>query len=230
MSTLIRQPWADTPFKLIPTPFGSKDLTAGKAHGSQYIAQQMTHLHNCIIRLLNSIYNQALHVQSPEDIRDFLAYVKHWHDELDHHHLVEEEFMFPKLDALTGDTIAMETNIEQHHAFEPGLKALGEYATSTTAEEYDGEKLRAIIDDFGEILTTHLADEIPTLLALGKCDDKALRKMWADTFYYVIKTADFVSISLYPMIAHANMRIVRAIAHAYEFIRHYLGGRKIWRP
>lgn len=89
--------WATSPFPLIPTPFGSQDLSAGKSHGSQFIAQQMTHLHNCILRILNAIYNQAPYVTSPADIKDFLALVGHWHDELEHHHMVEEECFFPKI-------------------------------------------------------------------------------------------------------------------------------------
>ena len=197
MSSSCKQPWADAPFQLISTPFGDKDLSAGKAHGSQYIAQQMVHLHNCILRLLNSIYNQALHVKSPEDVRDFLAYVKHWHDELQHHHTVEEEFFFPALEALGGQKGSMEGNVAQHDAFEPGLDALGKYAVSTSVDEYDGQKLRSIIDSFGEILTTHLADEIPTLLSLEKCDDSAIRKIWADTSKHVQKTADFVRHTFY---------------------------------
>lgn len=193
MTSRPKQVWADSPFELISTPFGSKDLSAGKAHGAQYIAQQMVHLHNCILRLLNSIYNQALHVRSPDDIRDFLAYVNHWHDELLHHHMVEEEFFFPALEALNGQKGSMEGNVAQHDAFEPGLEALGKYAASTGVEEYDGHKLRAIIDSFGEILSKHLADEIPTLLKLEACDDKEVRKVWAETTKFVQKTADFVS-------------------------------------
>jgi hemerythrin-like domain-containing protein len=42
------------------------------------------------------MYNQAPYVRSPEDIHDFLAFVKHWHDELEHHHMTEEECFFPK--------------------------------------------------------------------------------------------------------------------------------------
>jgi hemerythrin-like domain-containing protein len=194
MSLSTQPVWADSPFKLIPTPSGSKDLRPGKAHGAEYVARQMVHLHNCIIRLLNSIYNQALHVKSKEDIRDFLAYIKHWHDELEHHHSVEEDHFFPRIEALAGVPGIMEGNVEQHNAFEPGLKALGEYATSTSVEEYDGKKVQSIIDDFGHILSTHLADEIPTLLDLERYDDKAVRSLWAETHQYVLKTCDFVRI------------------------------------
>jgi hemerythrin-like domain-containing protein len=196
MFTSQRQLWADTPFKLIPTPFGTKDLSPGKAHGSQFIAQSMTHIHNCILRLLNAMYNQAPYVESPEDIRDFLQFVKHWHDELEHHHMTEEECFFLKVEEATGQKGIMEGNTEQHHMFGPGLEALGNYATTTGVHDYDGMKLREIIDSFGEILTTHLTEEIDTLLGLEKYDDKAVRRTWEETHKYVLKTCDSVR---YPM-------------------------------
>jgi hemerythrin-like domain-containing protein len=232
MSSSTESVWADTPFKLIKSPFGSKDLRPSKAHGSQYIAQQMVHLHNCILRLLNSIYNQAVYVKSEEDIRDFLAYIKHWHDELHHHHSVEEDFFFPRIETLTGVPGVMEGNVEQHNAFEPGLKALGDYATSTSIEDYNGKKVQSIIDDFGHILSTHLADEIPTLLALEKYDDKAIRKLWSDTFAYVLKTCDFVSAvdsCLHTMVKLTNVS-VRPTAHANVFMGCNVGGWQVWRP
>lgn len=189
------QPWADSPLQLIRTPFGSKDLRRGKAHGAHYIAQQMVHLHNSTIRLLNSIYNQAPYVRTPDDIQAFLAYIKHWHDEMYHHHMVEERLLFPRLEALIGQEGSMEANKEQHEAFEPGLKALGAYATSTKVEDYSGKRVQELIDDFGAILATHLADEIPTLIALENCDDKTIRKIWNEVFWFVLRTADPVSSS-----------------------------------
>lgn len=165
--------WADSPIALIPTPLGNEDLAAGKAHGSRYLAQQMTHLHNMLLRVLNSIYNQAPYVSTPSDIKDFLSLVNHWRDELDHHHLTEEKCFFPAVEAATGLKGIMEANVEQHHLFEPGLEALGKYATETSVEDYDGKKLQAIIDEFGVILSKHLNEEIETLISLKEYDDKA---------------------------------------------------------
>lgn len=48
--------WADGPFHLIPTPFGGRDVS--KEHGSHYLAQQMSILHNCILRVLVSYLGQ----------------------------------------------------------------------------------------------------------------------------------------------------------------------------
>lgn len=74
----------------------------------------------------------------------------------------------------------MENNIAQHDAFTPGLKAYRAYVHDTSAGDYSGTKLRAIIDDFGPILTQHLAEEIDTLLALDKYGGKQVLKLWHD--------------------------------------------------
>lgn len=101
--------------------------------------------------------------------------------------------LLSKVEEATGRKGIMVGNIEQHHMFEPGLEALGKYAMTTTVQEYDGKKLQEVIDSFAPILTTHLAEEIGTLLSLEKYDDKALRETWADTQKYVLKTCNSVS-------------------------------------
>ncbi|KAF2430680.1 hypothetical protein EJ08DRAFT_216005 [Tothia fuscella] len=180
--------WADTPFPLIPTPCGSRSLA--KEHGSRMMAHEMTQLHNCILHVLNCVYNQAPHVTSPKDIKDLLHLVKLWHDELEHHHQTEEQCFFPAIERLSGEKGVMEGNIDQHHRFEPGLEALKKYALETRIEEYNAGDLRAIIDNFGDILQTHLNDEIDTLLDLKHYDSGELKACWAETHNYVLKTCD----------------------------------------
>lgn len=159
------------------------------------MAQEMTHLHNCILRVLNAIYNQAPYVSSPKDIKDFLHLVKLWHDELEHHHTTEEECFFPAIEKVTGEKGVMEGNIEQHHQFEPGLEALKKYALETKIEDYTADDLRAVIDSFGTILQTHLNEEIETLLSLDKYDSDKLKACWDATHQYVLKTCDTVRFS-----------------------------------
>jgi hypothetical protein len=59
-------------------------------------------------------------------------------------------------------------------AFEPGVEAFNQYLVSLQGNEQDFSptKLLAIIDSFGPALATHLADEIPTLLALSRFGSK----------------------------------------------------------
>ena len=180
--------WADSPFPLIATPFGPHDVS--KEHSSCVIAQNMAHIHNCLLRCLNAIYVQAPNVSSPQDIKDLLQLVSLWHDEIEHHHSTEEEIFFPDVEKLTGQKGIMEGNVEQHHLFEPGMAALKKYATQTTVEEYDATKLQAVIDSFGDILQQHLNDEIQTLLSLKIYDSKKLQACWDRTHEHVLKTCN----------------------------------------
>ncbi len=74
----------------------------------------------------------------------------------------------------------MEKNVEQHEAFAKGLEEFKAYVFDTDASVYEGKKLRAIIDGFGDLLVQHLRDEISTLLELEKYGGKKLAKAWAD--------------------------------------------------
>jgi hemerythrin-like domain-containing protein len=69
--------------------------------------------HNVIIRGLNSIYKQALHI-GPEDKADFIQYAKCWHEVLDGHHRMEETALFPEIEKKTGEKGIMDVNVEQH--------------------------------------------------------------------------------------------------------------------
>jgi hemerythrin-like domain-containing protein len=191
MSSSNPSTWADGPFPLIPTPFGARDVS--KEHGSKFLAQQMAHIHNCILRVLNAVYNQAPYVKTEKGIVAFLQLVRLWHNELEHHHQTEEICLFPRIEQLTGEKNVMEGNVEQHHQFEPGLKALHKYATETSVKDYNAEDLRKILKGFGDILQTHLNDEINTLLSLEKYDSNKLKKAWNETHKYVLKTCDEVS-------------------------------------
>jgi hemerythrin-like domain-containing protein len=183
--------WADIPFPLIPTPCPGK--SADNEHGSTHIAQEMTHLHNVILRVLNSIYQQAPHIKDVRDIKDFLQFVKAWHDQLLHHHDVEEAVFFPDIEKLTGQPGLMEGNVAQHDTFEEGLKEIGLYATETIPEEYSSEKLLSIIDSFGHVLQEHLNDEIETLKQLKDYDSNALKQIWKKSGDYAKSSGESVS-------------------------------------
>jgi hemerythrin-like domain-containing protein len=169
-----KAPWADTPFKLIPTPGRGEDLN--KLDDATFIARDMANAHNGMLRALNSIYQQCIFIEEPNDIKDLLLYTTFWCDWIHEHHEGEETFFFPQVETITGVAGLMEVNVAQHHTFITGLKELHRYAKETTAETYDGMRLRTIIDGFGGKLTTHLTDEIQTLLGLKTYDGPRLRK------------------------------------------------------
>lgn len=90
----------------------------------------------------------------------------------------------------------MEKNVEQHHAFNPGLEKFEAYveALRKKKEDFDGKKVVSLIDGFGTTLTDHLRDEIVTFEALqefeGVVDWKEWNRMLKDI---ALKTADVVS-------------------------------------
>jgi hypothetical protein len=132
----------------------------------------MAVLHNGIIRGLNSIYLQAPHL-SPSDHADFILYCQGWSGLLHAHHHGEETMVFPEIEAKTGVAGIMEINVSQHHAFQAGLDAFDQYLLTPPAE-FSGKRLVELIDGFAPVLVQHLAEEIPTLVALreyrGKVD------------------------------------------------------------
>jgi hemerythrin-like domain-containing protein len=127
---------------------------------------------------MNSIYLQAPYVSLGADISDFLFFIKAWCDFVNHHHQVEEDVAFPELEAVTGQPGSMEGNTEQHHLFQPRLARLADYGCETKVEGYSGERVRELVRDLGDVLREHLADEIPTLMALEKFDSEEIMKVF----------------------------------------------------
>ena len=88
--------------------------------------------------------------------------------------------LFPAFDLITGNQSLMSRNIEQHEAFNPGLNKLSEYVKLCRREDepvpFDAVQFRQIIDSFGGVFTTHLADEITTLIGLETSSETAALK------------------------------------------------------
>ncbi|KAH8807607.1 hypothetical protein F5884DRAFT_731479 [Xylogone sp. PMI_703] len=169
---------AHTPFTLIPIPHAREDIT--NMHSAIWVAREMACAHNCMLRCLNSIYHQCTFVKKPEDIKDMLTYMRFWYDWIHEHHDGEESIFFPMIEELSGEKGLMEANIAQHRAFEDGLEEVGRYAKETRLNHYDGVEVREMLDRVGPVLAQHLKDEIETLLALDKYDDKKVKKTWVE--------------------------------------------------
>ena len=140
----------------------------------------MCFAHNIIFRTLNAIALQYAQLTLPTDISDFLVYCQCFHEAVHEHHHHEETDFFPVIEAYTGEKGIMDTNLEQHHAFEEGLKRFGEYVYSVKAEEWDRERFKGLLDSFLPALTTHLREEIQTLLDLDKYGGEKLKKAFSD--------------------------------------------------
>lgn len=136
--------------------------------------------HNGILRGLNSIYLQAPHIPREDvgAIRDFLTYCQCWCESMHHHHDAEEQVFFPSIELISDVPGIMERNIDQHRAFTPGFDQFQEYARTCIPQDYEGQKIRSLIEDFADPLTTHLHDEIDTLRALDIYDSGRLRQAY----------------------------------------------------
>lgn len=95
-----------------------------------------------------------------------------------HHHDMEEENFFPAIAHVSEVPGIMEQNIEQHRAFTPGFERFQEYAKTCAPKDYDGMKLRSLVEGFADPLNQHLHDEIDTLRALDKYDSQRVRQAY----------------------------------------------------
>jgi len=140
----------------------------------------MALVHNSIIRGLNSIYLQAPNIKQEKDVADFLTYMFSWSLLVHMHHDSEESVLFPLLEKDIGIQGFMDKNVEQHKAFGPGLTAFDAFVTAAKEgkEQFDGVRVRSIIDSFGEVLTQHLTDEIVVFEELEKFGDKIDWPYW----------------------------------------------------
>jgi hemerythrin-like domain-containing protein len=139
------------------------------------LASEMAHVHNMLIRGLNSIYLQASHIK-PADEKPFCKYIMGWYDLLHTHHSGEEAMFFPIVEKMTGIKGIMDTNIDQHKAFHDGVDGLKGYVQAVIAdqERYSGTKVVSLVDGFGTSLVQHLADEIPTILSLRQYGEERM--------------------------------------------------------
>jgi hemerythrin-like domain-containing protein len=148
------------------------------------LADEMIMVHNVLLRAINAVYLQCINVESSPnaaaDTRDLARYAKLWCDTVHIHHAGEEKMTFPEIGQLTGVKGIMDDNIEQHRQFHEGLDRMEAYLASVEKGEaaYEGQKLRAIIDSFMPVLAKHLHEEIGTLLALDKYEDKTDWHKW----------------------------------------------------
>lgn len=92
----------------------------------------------------------------------------------------------------------MDGNVDQHHAFYPGLKAWVNYTTDCKKgdQKFDATHFIKLIDEFATVLVTHLGEEIPTLLALDIYDIAGVKKAWNKFESWIQSTADRVNLLL----------------------------------
>ncbi|KAJ4299182.1 hypothetical protein N0V90_004426 [Kalmusia sp. IMI 367209] len=187
--------WADQPYALLPLP-GQPGQPTSTDKDVLAMAIEMAHVHNAILRGMNSIYLQCEQIHEPSDVKDFVTYIKTWGDMVHHHHSMEETIAFPEWEKIVKEAGALEsvtsTNVEQHHAFEEGFEKLRTYAGEVRdgKAEYNGKKVTAILESFAPVLNQHLHDEVKMILELERYDGAALKKVLDQAAQEGLKTAD----------------------------------------
>lgn len=122
------------------------------------------------------LYNAASEGKKPEGIslRQFLSYGLQLCRSLTAHHSIEETYIFPEL-AERMPIFADDGHLKnQHEQIHVGLDKFEEYLRACLygEKELRFPELKAIMDTFGEVLWSHLDDEVRTLGA------ESMRKYW----------------------------------------------------
>lgn len=148
----------------------------------------MTHVHNVLNRILNSIVQQAPYIASSDqpgyveqDVEDLLEFTAIFVDFIKGHHYHEESCLFPEIEALAGQPGLMDDPKHQHDTFSPGLDRLAEYCKVCSPRDYRWKGpggMKEIIDSFGQPLYEHLVAEVEALLTLTHLDSDGLRACW----------------------------------------------------
>lgn len=160
-----KEPWANTPCALIPTPqhlTNKTDIfTVGATH--------MCHIHNAILRGYNSIYAQAPFVKE-EDKASFIGYALTWFRFVKSHHDDEEVGLFPRVAEVlkVKDAEIWGETHKEHESFLAGLCEYAGYLEGLGSPEYlDGNELRRIMDSFQEPFNNHFHSEITTIASFA---------------------------------------------------------------
>ena len=150
----------------------------------------MAHSHNCFIRSLNSIIQQAPQIAdggsdryNEKDVRDLFFFAESWVKTVEWHHHTEETCIFPLVSKLAGDPDLFTSSKTQHDEFTPGLDRLLAYSQVTLPQNYQWEGkdgMKEIIEGFLEPLMRHLNEEIDILLTLKTLDSEGLTKCWRE--------------------------------------------------
>ncbi len=137
-------------------------------------------MQNTILRSLNGMRKHAPTVQ-PADYPAFVSLARIWHSAVMKHHDSEEaNFFLPLQERLNPE--AMLASLHEHEAFHDGIGQLISYLDGLAGREAEFEpaEFSRIVDSFAEALVTHLHNEIPALMDLGRFGDVELV---AETWY-----------------------------------------------
>ena len=176
--------WPEYPFKLISDTGAKLIPNIPLNHFCLTNAKLMALTHNTIFRALNAIYSQALQINAgSQDAAHILSYSTVIYDFIHRHHVLEETMYFPEIDKAAGIPGFMDSNLEEHRKLNEGLEKFRMYAETTRKDQYSGEKLQAILENFAADFENHMHAEIKTIVNLhDKIDSKSLESICTAMF------------------------------------------------
>ncbi|KAK5199494.1 hypothetical protein LTR92_000033 [Exophiala xenobiotica] len=141
------------------------------------LAVMMDQYHNHFRYTWNMIYKTCTSGSRPAgmSIRGFLSQGLHLCQALTVHHTIEERHVFPELAERMPLFRENDHLIAQHEMIHEGLVKMENYldACRTGERELRLAELKEVMDSFGEVLWTHLDDEVAQLGA------ENMRKFWS---------------------------------------------------
>ncbi|EHY52912.1 hypothetical protein HRR90_008487 [Exophiala dermatitidis] len=152
-------------------------LSAAEFRVYNRLAVMMDAYHNHFRYTWNLLYKTCTSGTRPAgmSIRAFISQGLHLCHALTVHHTIEERHIFPELAERMPAFAPQEHLISQHEQIHEGLEKLEAYldACRTGERELRLPELKEIMDSFGEVLWTHLDDEVRMLGA------ENMRKHWS---------------------------------------------------
>ncbi|KIY52059.1 hypothetical protein FISHEDRAFT_70294 [Fistulina hepatica ATCC 64428] len=150
------------PYPLCQAPDIGNVKSGNDIEHTKRLGWDMANAHNVLFHGLNAMYNNAPNLRTRKDEVHFANYCLCFAGFLHEHHDIEEKLVFP---ILREHGLDMTKNSAEHEAF---LPTFGEFETYVTTvrdgkEEYDADKLRALLRAFADTLVAHLHDEMSTI-------------------------------------------------------------------
>lgn len=136
------------------------------------LADGMDRFHNHFRWEYANVYDNALGGYAKkrgQNLQRFLREAEQLAHHLDMHHRIEEAYIFPllakKMPQFKDGGRDKGAHIKAHKGIHDGLERYQAYINSCKADpdNYDGEKLRSIMDSFHDVLFNHLDEEVEDL-------------------------------------------------------------------
>lgn len=151
-------------------------LSAADFRVMNRLADLMNAYHNHFRYTWNMLYKACTSGTRPPgmSIRGFISQGLHLCHSLTMHHTIEEQHVFPELAERMPAFGPHDHLISQHEQIHEGLEKMEQYLDSCRSGERELRlaELKTIMDGFGEVLWTHLDDEVRMLGA------ENMRRYW----------------------------------------------------